>query len=64
MHITSLSGIRDFKLRWLSLKLIRRKNMNTNKPIELNVSSIEEKPEKVKPFYPDKLMKAEHMLPA
>lgn len=38
--------------------------MNTNKPIELNVSSIEEKPEKVKPVYPDKLMKAEHMLPA
>lgn len=38
--------------------------MNTNKPIKLNVFSIEEKPEKVKPFYPDKLMKTEHMLTA
>lgn len=38
--------------------------MNTNKPIKLNISSIEEKPEKVKPINPDKLMKTEHMLPA
>lgn len=64
MHITSFPGIRDFKLKWLSLKLIRKENMITNKPIKLDVSSIEEKPRKSEAVLPDKLMKAEHMLPA